>query len=71
MGWLKNGMTSQEAETAAATHGVEALALDRHTVKSPDPEEVLLGFAAFDESTLREGLVRLAAALDAPRDCSQ
>ena len=63
VGFLKNGMTSREAETAAAAHGVEAVALDRYTLKRPDPQGVLLGFSAFDEATIREGLVRLAAAL--------
>jgi GntR family transcriptional regulator/MocR family aminotransferase len=62
-GFLKNGMSSREAERAAAAHGVEAVALDRYTLKRPDPEGVLLGFAAFDEATIQEGLVRLAAAL--------
>jgi GntR family transcriptional regulator/MocR family aminotransferase len=61
--FLKNGMASREAETAAAAHGVEAMALDRYTLKRPDPKGVLLGFAAFDEATIHEGLIRLAAAL--------
>src|ERR1044071_3573743 len=63
VGFLKNGMTSREAEQAAAAHGVEAVALDRYTLKRPDPQGVLLGFAAFDEATIRDGLDRLAAAL--------
>lgn len=63
VGFLKNGMKSREGETAAAAHGVEAVALDRYTLKRPDPNGVLLGFAAFDEATIRDGLGRLAAAL--------
>jgi GntR family transcriptional regulator/MocR family aminotransferase len=63
VGFLENGMTSRQAEKAAATHGVEVLALDRYTLKRPDPKGVLLGFAAYDEAALREGLVQLAAAL--------
>jgi GntR family transcriptional regulator/MocR family aminotransferase len=62
--FLKNGMSSRQAETAAAGHGVEAVALDRYTLRRPDPKGVLLGFAAFDEATIRKGVVRLAAALD-------
>ena len=63
VGLLKNGMASQEAEKAAASHGVEALALDRFTLKRPDPKGLLLGFASFDEATLRSGLLRLTTAL--------
>lgn len=65
--FLKNGMSSREAETAAAGYGVEAIALDRFTLKRPDPKGVLLGFAAFDEVTIREGLIQLAAGLSRPR----
>jgi GntR family transcriptional regulator/MocR family aminotransferase len=61
--FLTNGMTSRQAEEAATARGVEALALDRFTLKRPDPKGVLLGFAAFDDVSLREGIVRLAAAL--------
>ena len=64
--FLKNGMTSRQAEIAAAAHGVEALALDRFTLKRPDPKGVLLGFAAFDEGTIRDGVIQLAAALSRP-----
>lgn len=60
---LRNGMTSSQAETAAAAHGVEVVAMDRYTLNSPDPKGVLLGFAAFDERTIRQGLMRLGAAL--------
>lgn len=61
--FLENGMTSRQAETAAAAHGVVTLALDRFTLKRPDPKGLVLGFADFDESTLRQGLIQLAAAL--------
>src|ERR687889_245897 len=69
-GFLGNGMTSREAEAAAAAHGVEAVALDRYTLKRPDPKGVLLGFAAFDEATIRAGLIRLAAAFAPARTVS-
>jgi GntR family transcriptional regulator / MocR family aminotransferase len=62
--FLKNGMTSREAEKAAATYDVEAVALDRYALKSGDPKGVLLGFAAFDEGAIRAGIMKLAAALD-------
>ena len=64
VGFLENGMSSRQAEKAAATHGVEVFALDRYTLKRPDPKGLLLGFAAFDETAIRKGLVHLAAALD-------
>ena len=54
---------SRQAENAARAHGVEVLALDRHTLKRPDAKGVLLGFAAFDHETLRAGVIQLAAAL--------
>lgn len=62
--FLENGMTSRQAETAAAAGGVEALALDRFTLGCPDPKGLLLGFAAFDEEMIRKGLIELAAALN-------
>ena len=62
--FLKNGLTSREAERAAASGGIEVSATDRYTLKTPDPRALLLGFAAFDENTIRTGLIRLAAALD-------
>jgi len=61
--FLQNGMTSRQAETAAAARGIETRALDRFTLKRPDPKGLLLGFAAFDEKTIRQGLLQLAAAL--------
>jgi len=61
--FLRNGMTSREAEEAARAHGVEALGMDRFTLKRADPGGLVLGFAAFDEMEIRRGLVRLATAL--------
>ncbi len=61
--FLKNGMTSLEAEKAAAAHDIEAIAMDRYTLNSSDPKGVLLGFAAFDEAAIRAGLIKLASAL--------
>jgi len=64
VGFLDNGMNSRQAETAAAARGVEVFALDRYTLRRPDPKGLLLGFAAFDEAAIRKGLIQLAAALD-------
>lgn len=63
IGYLKNGMTSRQAEKLAAAQGVEVLAVDRYTLRRPDPKALLLGFAAFDETAIGQGLVRLAKAL--------
>jgi GntR family transcriptional regulator/MocR family aminotransferase len=63
-GFLENGMDSWQAEKQAATRGVEVVALDRYTFKRSDPKGVLLGFAAFDETLIRKGLLQLAAALE-------
>jgi GntR family transcriptional regulator/MocR family aminotransferase len=64
VGFLENGMDSWQAEKEAATRGVEVIALDRYTFKRPDPRGVLLGFAAFDETAIRKGLLQLAAVLE-------
>jgi GntR family transcriptional regulator / MocR family aminotransferase len=56
-------MNSWQGEKAAVTRDIEAVALDRYTLETPDPKGVVLGFAAFDEATIRTGLIRLAAAL--------
>ena len=66
-GFLRNGMDSQAAETAATTAGVECMGLHRFTLKQPDPKGLLLGFAAFDEATIRKGVHDLASALEPPR----
>ena len=67
VGFLENGMDSWQAEKAAAARGVEVVALDRYTLKRPDPRGVLLGFAAFDEAAIRKGLLQLAAVLENPK----
>jgi len=64
VGFLENGMNSRQAERAAAARGVQVFALDRYTLKRPDLKGLLLGFAAFDETAIRKGLIQLAAALD-------
>jgi DNA-binding transcriptional MocR family regulator len=59
---------SRQAEAAAAAGGVEAMALDRYALARRDVDGLLLGFAAFDPSQIRAGVLRLAAALAAARD---
>jgi GntR family transcriptional regulator/MocR family aminotransferase len=63
IGYLKNEMASREAEKLATAQGIEVLAVDRCTLRRPDPNAVLLGFGGFDEVAIRHGLIRLAKAL--------
>ena len=63
IGFLKNGMASRQAEKLAAAQGIEVLAVDRYTLRRPDPKALVLGFAAYDETAIGQGLVRLAKAL--------
>ncbi|HEY4357552.1 MAG TPA: PLP-dependent aminotransferase family protein [Acidobacteriaceae bacterium] len=66
IGYLKNGMSSRQAETLATAQGIEVLAVDRCTVRGPDPKALLLGFGGFDEPAIQQGLIRLARALSQP-----
>ncbi len=63
IGYLRNGMPSRRAEELASAQGVEVLAVDRCTLKRPDPKALLLGFGGFDDVAIRQGLIRLAKAL--------
>ena len=63
IGYLKNEMTSRQAEKLAAAQGIEVLGVDRYTLKRPDPNALLLGFGGFDEFAIKQGLIRLAKAL--------
>jgi GntR family transcriptional regulator/MocR family aminotransferase len=63
IGFLKNGMASRRAEKLVAAQGIEVLAVDRFTLRRPDPKALLLGFAAYDEDAIRQGLIRVAKAL--------
>jgi GntR family transcriptional regulator/MocR family aminotransferase len=62
IGYLKNEMNSRQTEKLAA-QGLEVLAVDRCTLRRPDPNALLLGFGGFDELAIRKGLIRLARAL--------
>ncbi|HUB28522.1 MAG TPA: PLP-dependent aminotransferase family protein [Terracidiphilus sp.] len=67
IGYLKNGMSSQQAERLSATQGAEVLGVDRCTLRRPDPNALLLGFGGFDELAIRQGLTRLRRALSQPK----
>lgn len=64
--FLRNGMTSGAAESAATAAGVETMGLHRLAVAAPDPRAVLLGFGGFNPSALRAGVLALARALGGP-----
>jgi GntR family transcriptional regulator / MocR family aminotransferase len=64
IGYLKNEMTSRQAEKLAAAHNLEVLSVDRCTLRRPDPKALLLGFGGFDEYAIRQGIIRLAKALN-------
>jgi GntR family transcriptional regulator/MocR family aminotransferase len=63
IGHLKNGMSSRQAEKLAAAQSVEVIAVDRCTLRRPDPNALLLGFGGFNEPAIEQGLIRLAKAL--------
>jgi GntR family transcriptional regulator / MocR family aminotransferase len=63
VGLLRNGMTSRQAESAARSHGVETMALDRFMLTATKPQGITLGFAAFDQRAIKRGVANLAIAL--------
>jgi GntR family transcriptional regulator/MocR family aminotransferase len=62
-GFLQNRMSSEQAETVLASRGIETMGLHRFVLRRPDPGGLLLGFAAFDERTIRRGVAEIASAL--------
>jgi GntR family transcriptional regulator/MocR family aminotransferase len=63
-GLLRNGMTSSQAETAARAKGVETMGLHRLALRRADLNGIVMGFAAYDERTIRSAIAKLAAALE-------
>lgn len=63
-GFLKNGMSSEEAETALTNVGIDSLGMHRFTLRGEDPRGIVLGFAGFDEKQIQRGVVQMARALD-------
>lgn len=64
-GLLQNGITSRQAEVAAATRNIESIGIDRFTLKHTGIHGIMLGFAAFGEGRIRQGIAELAKALEA------
>lgn len=63
-GFLRNGMTSHEAEEAAAARKVETMGIHRFALRRTDVDGLVLGFGAFDERQIQRGILGLAAALE-------
>jgi len=63
VGWLREGVSDDVAAAAALREGVDVAPLSRYSARTPARGALLLGYAAFDESEIREGVRRLARAL--------
>lgn len=61
--FLRNGMNSRHAEEIAAGRGLESMGLHRFSLRGKDHKGLLLGFGAFDETSIREAVISLARAL--------
>jgi GntR family transcriptional regulator/MocR family aminotransferase len=61
---LQNGMTSEQAFQQATAAGIEVFTLNRFAMKRQDLQGLSLGFAAFNEREIRQGVAQLAAALN-------
>jgi len=64
IGWLRPGLEAEAVARAAVQEGVDVVPLSRLVLKKPRREALLLGFAAFDDQALRQGVDRLAVALE-------
>jgi GntR family transcriptional regulator/MocR family aminotransferase len=60
---LPEGVDDVEAARAAAAHGVEAQPLSSFHLRRPARPGLVLGYAAYDEREIRDGVRRLSAAL--------
>lgn len=66
-GWLKEGITGEAAQRAAARHEVEVVPLSEYQCGGPVAEGLQLGFAAVEERAIRRGVAALARALEEAR----
>ena len=63
VGWLKGGLSAEQAAAAAEKHAVDVVPLSRYSL-ARRTKGLLLGFAAVDVPELRSGVERLARALE-------
>lgn len=61
--FLRNGMTSRQAEEAAAARGLESMGLHRFSLQGRDHKGLLLGFGAFDEKSIQQAVISLVRVL--------
>jgi GntR family transcriptional regulator/MocR family aminotransferase len=63
VGWLDAHASDEAATAAAAREGVEVTPLSRYSAVKPARGALLLGYAAFDERRIRDGIRKLGRAL--------
>lgn len=64
VGWLRQGIESAGAASAAAARGVDVTPLASYASRPLPHEGLQIGFAAVDEQELRRGVEQLAVALE-------
>ena len=62
VGWLDAHASDEAATAAAAREGVEVTPLSRYSAVKPARGALLLGYAAFDERRIRDGIRKLGRA---------
>ncbi len=62
--WLKHGLNAEQAAQAALAVQVETLPIGRFVLRTPRPQGLLMGFAPYHVRQIRDGVDRLAAALE-------
>jgi GntR family transcriptional regulator/MocR family aminotransferase len=63
VGWLTNGTNDVDASRRCASQGVDVLPLSVCGVEKIQKRAILLGYAAFDDRSIIDGVQRMAAAL--------
>jgi len=65
VGWLKGGISDEQAARAVAERNVEVVPLSRYAYGRTKRNGLVLGFAAVNSRELRRGVEELARALEA------
>jgi GntR family transcriptional regulator/MocR family aminotransferase len=65
--YLRNRISSTTASAIAAKQGINAWPIDHFTIRRRDLRALLLGFACFPETQIRNGVLSLARALKSPQ----